>query len=212
MAPAHNDWRGIVKKGKKPQHGFGTLGYCAVTQAPNGIIHLMTSKGRPSMHFAMNEAWILSDYTGEVNELPGKPDASKLKTITEKYPDGQVRITSSGWIGKTGFVLHGTENWFYENGKKQYEATFNNGALQGMETYRNCDGSIKWTRDHTPYGTTVYTTYWPNGKKKTQSTWWGLMAHGPAASWDKNGKLLHEVLFENGKIVNQPSQTGQAAD
>lgn len=97
LAPEHNDWHGIIQKGKKPQHGFGTLGYCAATQTENGVIHLMTSKGKPSMHFAMNEAWILSDYTGEVNELPGKP--ATLQTIQEKYPNGQVKLTSSGYIG-----------------------------------------------------------------------------------------------------------------
>ena len=80
LAPEHNDWHGVVKKGTKPQHGFGTLGYCAATQAENGVIHLMTSKGKPSMHFAMNEAWILSDYTGEVNQLPGKPTPEQTST------------------------------------------------------------------------------------------------------------------------------------
>lgn len=206
LAPPHNDWRGVVKKGSKPQHGFGTVGYCAASQAPNGVIHLMTSKGNPSMHFAMNEAWILSDYTGEMNELPGKPDVSQQKTISEKYPNGQQRISSSGWISKNGFVLNGKENWFYENGKKQYEANFYNGALEGMETYWNSDGSIKWTKEHTPYGITIWTNYWPGGKKKSQSTWWGLIAEGPAISWDKNGKVLHELSFENGRVAGKASQ------
>lgn len=204
LAPPHNDWHGIVKKGSKPQHGFGTLGYCAATQAPNGIIHLMTSKGKPSMHFAMNEAWILSDITGEINELPGKPTKEQVQTMTEKYPNDQTRIRYSGWVSKDGFVLHGKEEWFYEDGKKQYEASFNNGAIEGMETYWNRDGSIKWTKDHTPYGTTVWTNYWPNDAKKSQSTWWGLSANGPATSWDKDGKISQQINFENGRVANNP--------
>lgn len=202
LAPEHNDWHGIVKKGSKPQHGFGTLGYCAAVQAANGLIHLMTSKGKPSMHFALNEAWILSDYTGEVNQLPGKA-SSDLQKIEEKYPNGQTRIVSGGWFGKNGFVLHGKEIWYYENGNKQYEANFNNGIIQGVETYWDSDGTIKWKRDHTPYGTSVWTNYWPNGKKRTESTWWGLTANGPATEWDNAGRVLHELLFEKGRLVTK---------
>ncbi len=33
LAPEHNDWHGVLKKGRKPQHGFGTVGYCAATQS-----------------------------------------------------------------------------------------------------------------------------------------------------------------------------------
>lgn len=205
LAPEHNDWHGVVKKGSKPQHGFGTVGYCAAAQAENGVIHLMTSKGKPSMHFAMNEAWILSDFTGEVNQLPGKLAEGKLQQINEKYANGQTKIISGGWISKTGFILHGKETWYYDNGTKQYEAGFNNGAIEGMETYWGSDGKLLWTRDHTPYGTSVWTRYWPNGKKRSESTWWGLTADGPATNWDRNGKVLHQFLFEEGKRVTQPS-------
>ena len=200
MAPEHNDWHGVVKRGSKPQHGFGTLGYCAVTQAPNGIIHLMTSKGKPSMHFAMNEAWILSGFTGEVNQQPGN-DSSGLKQIEEKFDNGKPRVVSGGFIGKNGFVLHGNETWYYDNGAKQYEATFNKGVLQWMETYYDRDGKIVWTRDHTPYGISVWTNYWSNGKKRSVSTWWGLTATGPATSWDRDGKVLHQIMFDEGRRV-----------
>lgn len=205
-APPHNDWHGIIKKGSKPQHGFGTVGYCAAAQTPNGVIHLMTSKGNPSMHFAMNEAWILSDITGESNELPGNPEKEPIQTMTEKYSNGQTRINYSGWVSKDGFVLHGKEEWFYDDGKKQYEATFNKGAMEGMETYRNRDGSVKWTKDHTPYGTTVWTNFYSNGNKKSQSTWWGLTANGPATSWDKEGKVIQQLNFENGRLANNPNR------
>jgi formylglycine-generating enzyme required for sulfatase activity len=207
LAPAHNDWRGVIKKGSKPQHGYGTIGYCIASQSPNGLIHLVSSKGRPSMHFAMNEAWILSDYTGEVNELAGQPNATASRIVIEKYSNGQIRIAAAGYIGKNGFVLHGEEIWFYENGTKQYEATFNQGRLTGMETCYYPNGRIKWTRNHTPYGTTTWTNYWPNGNKKSQSVWWKMMAHGAAVNWDKNGQVLHQVQFENGKMVSPPSAT-----
>jgi formylglycine-generating enzyme required for sulfatase activity len=206
LAPEHNDWHGIVKKGSKPQHGFGTLGYCAATQTPNGVIHLMTSKGKPSMHFAFNEAWILSDFTGEVNQQSGKNDGT-TKKIEEKYANGKPRVISGGWIGKNGFVLHGKEMWYYEDGAKQYEAIYNNGVLEGTETYWDNQGKIKWTREHTPYGISVWTNYWPNGRKRSESTWWGLTATGPATEWDSNGKVLRQILFDKGRRVITETKT-----
>jgi hypothetical protein len=38
-----------------------TLGYCVARQAPDGLIHIITSRTRPSVHFEVNEAWILSE-------------------------------------------------------------------------------------------------------------------------------------------------------
>lgn len=199
MAPEHNDWSGRVVKGKKPQQSFGTVGYCTATQSPNGLIHLMTSKGRPSMHFAMNEAWILSDFTGEVNELSGKGDPAKVQQQKELYTNGKPRVNYSGWTGKNGFVLHGKQQWFYEDGQKQYDATYNNGKLEGMESFWNRDGSLNWTRDHTPYGTIIFTRYWPGGKKKSESSWVGLTAEGAATLWDENGKLIRQMQFDKGR-------------
>ncbi len=40
--------------------GHATLGYSAAAQAPNGIIHLITTLNIPCLHFEFNEAWILS--------------------------------------------------------------------------------------------------------------------------------------------------------
>jgi hypothetical protein len=38
-----------------------TLGYCVARQAPEGLIHIITSRTRPSVHFELNEAWILTE-------------------------------------------------------------------------------------------------------------------------------------------------------
>jgi len=54
-------WR--IKKLIDTQRGNklnDTLGYCVARQAPNGLIHIITSRTRPSVHFELNEAWILS--------------------------------------------------------------------------------------------------------------------------------------------------------
>ena len=207
MAPEHNDWYGVLKKGKKPQHSYGTLGYCAATQSANGLIHLMTSKGKPSMHFVLNEAWILSDFSGEVNELPGKVDMDKLQRQQEKYANGQLKIDYAGWISKNGFILHGKQSWFYENGAKQYEAVYNNGKIEGMENYWNQNGELNWSRDHTPFGINLFTKYWPDGKKKSQSSWVGLTAHGATFNWNTEGKLIREMMFNKGALVTIQATT-----
>ena len=41
------------------EHKYQTLGYAVARQAPDGIIHLITSLNAQAMHFSMNEAWIL---------------------------------------------------------------------------------------------------------------------------------------------------------
>lgn len=94
----------------------GTIGYSAARQAPNGVIHLIATMNNPCLHFEMNEAWILSEDTGE------KPDAELMKSTTtsisdvsdfeEKYPGGQVRLAWSAGIGDDGRYLLG-HGWEY---------------------------------------------------------------------------------------------------
>jgi len=36
-----------------------TVGYVTATQAPNGVIHIVTSKNEPAYHIELNEAWVL---------------------------------------------------------------------------------------------------------------------------------------------------------
>ena len=40
--------------------GGPTLGYAVAAQAPNGVIHLITSMNAQALHFALNEAWMLA--------------------------------------------------------------------------------------------------------------------------------------------------------
>ncbi len=36
-----------------------TVGYTTATQAPNGVIHIVTSKNQPDLHIELNEQWVL---------------------------------------------------------------------------------------------------------------------------------------------------------
>ena len=46
---------------EKPEyaHEPPTLGYTALRQAPNGMIHLISTMNTPCLHFEFNEAWLL---------------------------------------------------------------------------------------------------------------------------------------------------------
>jgi formylglycine-generating enzyme required for sulfatase activity len=199
LVPPHNEWKGIVDEGK-PQEGWGTLGYVTAAQEPNGIIHVVSSKSFPAMDYAMNEAWISSDYASQMYKEPGKAAAGEIRHYEEKYPDGSPRITYGGWVAGDGnFLLEGKETWYYPDGHRQYEADYHNGRKQGTETFWNADGTRKWTKEYTIYGTTVFTCYYRNGQKKSQSTWWGILAHGPTTDWNKDGQVTGQMMFYLGR-------------
>ena len=42
----------------RPIPGIKTVGYVTATQAPNGVIHIVTSKSEPERHIELNEQWV----------------------------------------------------------------------------------------------------------------------------------------------------------
>ena len=191
----------IKRPGPPSDHDYSTIGYAAVAQGPNGVIHLMTSMNHPSQHFAMNEAWILSAEKGEANQVAAG-SASAIRRHEERYPDGKIK---AGWGSRTGangdYTLHGTATWYYPDGKKKYEVRYEDGAKVGKESYWGEGGALKWSWDHSPHGNSTWAHYWPGGQKKIESTWRGFRAEGVAQQWDKDGKKIRQVTFKNGALV-----------
>ena len=200
LATPHNGWKGVETHTGKPQHGYGTLGYCDAVQTPDGLIHLMTSKGKPSLHFAMNEAWILSEETGEAGFQ--KTEYKELVKSAEKWPNGKPKLIYESWQTTNSLPsLQGKETWFYEDGTKQYEVTRDQGKKVGVEEYFRRDGSKSWTRDYQADGSMVWTSFWPNGAKKSESHWQGAWAQGVTTTWDADGKVLKKFTFKDGRDV-----------
>jgi hypothetical protein len=56
-APSENRADGGTWK-TRPIPGIKTVGYVSATQAPNGIIHIVTSKSEPERHIELNEQWV----------------------------------------------------------------------------------------------------------------------------------------------------------
>ncbi|HKX30805.1 MAG TPA: hypothetical protein VJ302_24150, partial [Blastocatellia bacterium] len=59
-----------------------------------------------------------------------------------------------------------------------------------------------WNWMHRNDGTGVWTHYWPNGRKKIESNWRAFRAHGVATHWDRNGKVVRRVTFNDGAIID----------
>jgi len=209
LATPHNGWTGTPPpKNGKPQHGYGTLGYCDAVQTPDGLIHLMTSKGKPAMDFAMNEAWILSPESGETGQATGAKN-EKIIQEQEKWPNGKTRLSWSWFKADCGLpVLQGKETWFYADGTRQYEVTREQGKKLGLEEYFRPDGSKQWVRDYQKNGAMVWTCYWRNGKKQSESHWHDSWAQGWTTNWDDDGREVRKINFKDGRNLSAASNPG----
>jgi hypothetical protein len=199
----------------------GTLGYVTARQAPNGVIHVLSTETQPCLHYELNEAWVVSD----AGDVPAENSGGAVRKYSESYPSGKIRSRWSARICPNGrYLLDGRETDFYENGAKQHEATYAGGCLTGDENFWSPEGSKiwSWTRDLKKH-TAVWTQYWPNGRKKVQSAWntrpqardlarsfSGLVADGPVYRWDENGRPMPGVRFANGILAGDDSG-GKAA-
>lgn len=187
----------------------GTLGYVTARQAPNGLIHILTTETQPCLHYELNEAWVFSP-AGE-----RRPDSTvqEVKHYVENYPNGKLRAQWSAAICASGrYLLHGRETDYYENGAKQHEVIYASGRKTGVENFWSPTGKKlwSWTRN-LESNTGVWTQYWPNGRKKMESAWnirptardlarsfYGLVAHGPVRQWNERGELIRSARFVNG--------------
>ena len=184
-----------------------TLGYAVARQAPNGMIHLVTTMNNPCLHFEFNEAWILETETGE------RPDAELMashakavpavRSFREEYSDGRVRIAWSGGVADDGrFLLHGAEIWYYDNGQKQHESEYRLGRKVGTESYWSRDGKLLWACEYREDGTSTWRQYWAGGELRAESGWKNFKADGVAKLWDRFGRLVSEKRFVAGRLLN----------
>jgi formylglycine-generating enzyme required for sulfatase activity len=179
-------------------HPYATIGYSIATQAPNGIIHLITSMNHPNQHFEMNEAWILSG-AGPKTETSVK---GMIRNYHKQYDDGKPKAVWQAVFATDGsYLLHGRETWYYNNGQIQWEVTYNGGRKIGTETYYSHNGRIEWQWQHNSDGTDTWTKWYANGKKKSESSWRNMRCWGTAKTWDYSGNKFSEIEFRNGLPV-----------
>jgi formylglycine-generating enzyme required for sulfatase activity len=183
--------------------GADTIGYSVARQGADGIIHVITTMNKPCLHLAMNEAWILSGehtpYTDDALMANSAQTVSAVRRYEEHYPTGRLMAEWHAGIGDDGrYLLHGAETWYFENGDKLYEATFERGVKTGTETLYRRTGTPEWEWYHEVGGVSRWTVFWPGGEKKSESAWRQFHADGPAKSWSPEGVLEDEYRFEWG--------------
>jgi len=115
-----------------------------------------------------------------------------------------------GGIGDDGrFLLHGPCAWYHENGSMQREASYRLGRLIGLEKFYDAQSTLIWSRDHRDDGSTVWTTFWPDGKIRTKSNWRDSHAESTAVLNDPSGHEIYRVEFERGLPVSESGDPGE---
>jgi len=192
---------------------YGTLGYSTIRQAPSGVIHILTTMTHPCLHYELNEAWI---YSGE-GDIPPETTGGTVNQYSEYYPGGALKATWSARTCPNGrYLLYGTETSYYEDGTREYEATYENGRKLGTETYWGPDGTKIWSWQH--YGTNfgVWSHYWWTGFKRIESRWdtypaprdlpsrnfSGRVANGETYHWGRCGEAEEAWSFVDGELID----------
>lgn len=189
----------------------GTLGYVTARQAPNGVIHVLTTETEPCLHYELNETWIRS----EAGDVAPESTGGVLRHYSESYPGDQLRSQWSARICPHGrYFLEGAQTNFYENGARQHVVIYASGRKTGLETFWSPSGRVLWTWQHDPARhRSTWTQFWPNGQKKVESVWntqpeardlkrsfFGRVAEGPAICWDETGKVVAAGAFSDGTL------------
>ncbi len=144
-----------------------TVGYVTATQAPNGMIEIVTSKNQPAYHVELNEAWIAEGGPARV----GAPAAGEVRRFSENYPSGKTKAT---WFASTGggeYLLQGQQLFYYENGAKQWEANFVDGRRKDTETWWSQDGRKLSERVYASNGEWTWRIFDAAGKLTAESKW-----------------------------------------
>jgi hypothetical protein len=130
---------------KRDLPGIATVGYTTATQAPNGIIHIVTSKTGPEIHIEMNEAWIR-------NGGPEVPSDTTVRDV-KKYSEPNIEWSAGISSGDGKYRLDGPQSSTYFNRAKQWQATFSAGRKIGTETFWRPDGTKLWEKTYNADGT-----------------------------------------------------------
>jgi formylglycine-generating enzyme required for sulfatase activity len=165
--------------------GLTTVGYTTATEAPNGVIHIVTSKCVPPVHIELNETWVMEG--GPPAAWPADPRGAR--EYREHYSDGSPRATWNAGVASDGrYVLDGRQVFYYPNGQKQWESTYRSGRKTGVETWWNAAGAKQWERTFRADGTWVWRIYDAAGQVSAESRWQGkkLLDANPEGSLSRH--------------------------
>lgn len=114
-------------------------------------------------------------YAGEAT-APER-SAPPPEVVVENWPNGQPRVRKEVAPGPDGTLVdHGTYTRWFDNGQKEYEATFVHGKPYGVARRWHRNGKI-WIEEH-----------YQHGKR-----------HGTRCTWDESGQKRKEEHYEMGQ-------------
>ena len=92
--------------------------------------------------------------------------------------------------------------WYDAGGVKIREATYELGRKAGTETIRSSSGAVLERWEHGPGGTSVRTTYGPDGAPTTQTKWRDLVrVYEKKTPVDKDGKKTPVAFFAAPSVI-----------
>lgn len=153
----------------------------------------------------------------EINYKEGVPEGmttrwyySGQKELQEQYKSGKKDGQSLKWniqgrlIEEVNFKndsLHGSYIQYYENGQVKIEGSYNMGKFDSTWTYYNISG-MKVGDGEYEKGSGTQRAYYPNGKVRLLVPYRNNQRNGFEITYDKDGKEIKRVLFENDVPVN----------
>jgi len=123
----------------------------------------------------------------------------QVQTIKEYWPNGELQLRKQVLKTPDGaLVNHGAYTRWHDNGRKEYEAVYVDGKLEGVETTWHKNGQ-KWIEAHYADGQKHGPRYiWnESGTKIKEEHYVNGKPHGTWTSWKNSGKIRSQQTFED---------------
>jgi len=146
-------------------------------------------------------ALTLALVVGCSNSHPATPStepAGPTQVVEEHWPNGRLKVRKELIASsKGGSVDHGTYERWYDNGQKEYEATFVHGQKDGPVTRWHKNGQ-KWVEEHYVAGQRhgVRSIWNDKGMKAKEEHYLHGKPHGTWMSWNSKGKVRSRQVFD----------------
>jgi hypothetical protein len=150
-----------------------TVGYTTATQAPNGIIHIVTSKNTPNYEIELNEAWVLDKNAHGDTANANFGDVSAVMTQYRDKQGKPIASWSSLVVPDGRRLLNGLELIPYKDLKPMYSAEFNAGHKVGEERYLREDVTLIWEKHYAADNTWTWDNFDASGRRIATSKWRG---------------------------------------
>jgi YD repeat-containing protein len=140
-----------------------------------------------------------------MHAAPGDPPVDQAdeqrEVVEEFWPDGKPRLHREVLRSPAGALVDdGTYTRWYENGLKEYQATYVRGRLHGVETAWHQNGQ-KRTEQHYDHGARHGARYdWDEqGRLRREEHYVKDRPHGTWTIWKPDGSIKWQARFDHGK-------------